>query len=607
MDLALLAGFLQDIDWHAVAVLAVAGLTFWLFASERLPVQTSALLCLLALMLVFGLVPYERGGGPMGPEVFLAGFGHPALITICCLMVLGRGLVATGALEPAARFLARAWQVTPQLAFLGMLLFCVAVSGVMNDTPVVVLMMPVLLSVAARTGTHASTTLLPMNYAVIIGGMATTIGTSTNLLVVGIAADLGVPAFGVFDFVPIVAIAAAIALPYLWLVLPRLLPRSGSAAQQASTLAFDALLELRRGGWAENRELREVLSRAPGARLLRVLRNGSDLVRLPTLTLRAGDLLLVAEQPGGLRETAAALGAELRVVQPRDRGDPATQILAQVLLTQESEFTGTPNGVARFVDERALGVAGLHRPGREEGLEPGSTALRPGDVLLVQGTRERLDAIKSATGVLVLDATLALPHTRKAPLALFIMAGVLALVAAKLLPMVLAAALGVACMLLAGCLRWQEATDALSSNVIMIVVASLALGEALTATGTMQAAGTGLAALGAWLDPVFVLAALMLMMAVVTNFVSNNAAAIIGTPVAVLMANSLGVDPRPFVLAVLFGCNLCFATPMGYQTNLLVMSAAGYRFADFVRGGLPLLVLMWVTLTCLLAMEYGLM
>jgi di/tricarboxylate transporter len=487
-----------------------------------------------------------------------------------------------------------------------MLVFCLAVSGVMNDTPIVVLMMPVLLSVAARTGTHASSTLLPMNYAVIIGGMATTIGTSTNLLVVGLAADLGVPAFGLFDFVHIVAIAAAVALPYLWLVLPRLLPRF-EGRQQAAPLAFDAVLEIRHGGWAEGRELREVLTRARKLRVLRVLRNGGDVMRLPTLELRGGDQLVVADLPGELRETAATIGARLRVIEPRDPGDPANQILAQVLLTQESEFTGTPAGMARFVDERQLGVVGVHRPERETGLDPIATALKPGDVLLVQGTRERLEAIKGAAGVLVLDATLALPHTRKAPIALLIMAGVLFLAATKLLPMVLAAALGVAFMMLSGCLRWQEATDALSSNVIMIVVASLALGVALTETGIMQAAGHGLAWLGAWVDPVVMVAAIMLMMAVVTNFVSNNAAAIIGTPVAVTMATALGVDPRPFVLAVLFGCNLCFATPMGYQTNLLVMSAAGYRFNDFVRGGLPLLLLMWITLTWLLAREYGLL
>jgi len=172
--------------------------------------------------------------------------------------------------------------------------------------------------------------------------------------------------------------------------------------------------------------------------------------------------------------------------------------------------------------------------------------------------------------------------------------------------MVLASAAGVAAMLLTGCVRWHEATDALSSKVVMIVVASLAIGEALTATGLIADAGYGLAALGGVIPPAAMITALMLLMAVVTNFVSNNAAAIIGTPVAIAMATTLGTDPRPFVLAVLFGCNISYATPLGYQTNLLVMSAAGYRFRDFVRAGLPLAVLMWISLTWLLAREYGL-
>ena len=240
-------------------------------------------------------------------------------------------------------------------------------------------------------------------------------------------------------------------------------------------------------------------------------------------------------------------------------------------------------------------------------MDPAVTLLRPGDVLLVQGPADRVDLLKAAAGVLVLDAKMTLPHTRKAPVALLIMACVVAIAATKILPMVLAAALGVAFMMLTGCLRWQEATDALSSNVIMIVVASLALGEALSVTGMIATAGETLAVVGGHLHPVVILAGLMLFMAMVTNFVSNNAAAIIGTPVAVAMAATLGVDPRPFVLAVLFGCNLSYATPMGYQTNLLVMAAAGYRFNDFVRAGLPLLVVMWVTLTYLLADTYALL
>lgn len=597
---------LPFVDLHAIAVLAITAVTFWLFTKERLPVQSTALLALLALMLLFGLFPYDQGDRPLGPEQFLAGFGNSALVTICFLMVLGHGLVRTGALEPFVRRLARLWSFAPQVAFLLLLAFCMLVSSVVNDTPVVVLMMPVLVAIATRTGTSPTRTLLPMNYAVIIGGMATTIGTSTNLLVVGIAADLGVPAIGLFDFAHIIAIAAAVALPYLWLVVPRLLPADSGDRPRVAPLAFDAALEIHARGFAAGRELHEVLKRARGLRPLRLVRGDFELMRLPNVRLQAGDRLLVQDTPESLREHAAVLGAWIHAREPHETPANPGQTMAQALVTAESDLAGTTRGAGLFADQHGLAVVGIHRPGRDSPLNPAEAALRAGDVVLLQGPAERVESLRGVAGVLILDAKMELPHTRRAPLALLIMAGVIAVAATRLLPMVLASALGVAAMLLTGCLRWQDATDALSSKVILIVVASLALGEALTTTGLIAAAGNGLALLGAYFPPGAMIGALMLLMGVVTNFISNSAAAIIGTPIAIAMAASLGADPRPFVLAVLFGCNICFATPMAYQTNLLVMAAAGYRFRDFVRAGLPLAILMWVTLTWLLAREYAL-
>ena len=599
-------GFIELIDWHAGAVLAITVVTFYLFAKERLPVQSTALLALLSLMLLFGIFPYRNGDRPLGPEQFLAGFGNSALVTICFLMVLGHGLVTTGALEPIVRRLARLWSFLPQLAFLLILIFCIAVSGFVNDTPVVVLMMPVLVAIATRTGTSASRVLMPMNFAVIIGGMSTTIGTSTNLLVVGIAASLGVPAFGLFDYYHIVAIAAAVALPYLWLVMPRLLPKESPGDPRGKPLTFDASLEIHEGGFAAGRELLQLGKRARGFRPLRLVRGGIEVAPLPDTELRAGDRILVQAAPEDLREFSAALGAWLH---PRERDEipgAPDQTFAQALIASDADIGGTAPSARRFADQHRLAVIGIHRPGRERPVDPDETTLRPGDVVLVRGHKDSVESLGASRGVLMLDAMTQLPHTRRAPIALAIMAGVIALAATGMLPMVLASAVGVAAMMLTGCLGWREATDALSSKVILIVVASLALGEALTATGMIAGAGYGLAMLNDYVPAVVMLAALMLMMAVITNFVSNNAAAIIGTPVAIAMAATMGVDPRPFVLAVLFGCNLCYATPMAYQTNLLVMSAAGYRFNDFVRAGLPLLILMWVTLTWLLAREYGL-
>jgi di/tricarboxylate transporter len=599
-------GFIELIDWHAGAVLTITVVTIYLFAKERLPVQSTALLALLALMLLFGVFPYRGGDRPLGPEQFLAGFGNSALVTICFLMVLGQGLVTTGALEPIVRRLARLWSFAPQLAFLLILVFCVAVSSFVNDTPVVVLMMPVLVAIAARTGTSPSRTLLPMNYAVLIGGMATTIGTSTNLLVVGIAEKLGLPAFGLFDFFHIVAIAAAIALPYLWLVVPRLLPKDAGGRPRAEPLLFDAALELHARGFATGRLLHQLGKRARGLRVLQVLRGTVEMAPLPDLALQAGDRLLVRATPEDLREYAAVLGAWLHARERDEMPGASDQAFAQALVTSDADIAGAGPSARGFADKFRLDVIGIHRARREQTIDPGEAIMRPGDVVLLRGHKDEVDGLRAATGVLMLDAMMELPHTRRAPIALAIMAGVIAVAATGLLPMVLASAVGVAAMLLTGCLGWREATQALSSKVIMIVVASLALGEALTVTGMIAAAGTGLAMLHEYLPAAAMIAALMLMMTVITNFVSNNAAAIIGTPVAIAMAASMGVDPRPFVLAVLFGCNLCYATPMAYQTNLLVASAAGYRFNDFLRAGLPLTILMWVVLTWLLAREYAL-
>jgi Trk K+ transport system NAD-binding subunit len=392
-------GFIQLIDWHAGAVLTITVVTFYLFAKERLPVQSTALLALLALMLLFGIFPYRGGDRPLGPEQFLAGFGNSALVTICFLMVLGQGLVTTGALEPIVRRLVRLWSFAPQSAFLLILVFCVAVSSFVNDTPVVVLMMPVLVAIAARTGTSPSRTLLPMNYAVLIGGMATTIGTSTNLLVVGIAEKLGVPAFGLFDFFHIVAIAAGIALPYLWLVVPRLLPKNAGGRPRGEPLLFDAALQLHEKSFAVGKALHQLGKRARGLRVLQVLRGTVEMAPLPDVALRAGDRLLVRAAPEDLREYAAVLGAWLH---PRERDEmpgAADQAFAQALVTGDADISGAAPSARAFADQHRLAVIGIHRARRERTIDPGETPMHPGDVVLLSGHKDRVDALRATPGV----------------------------------------------------------------------------------------------------------------------------------------------------------------------------------------------------------------
>ncbi len=602
----------MTLEPHALAVLALTAAAFGLFASEKLPIATTSLLVLVLIAAGFQIFPYERGGVPVSPTSFFFGFGHEALVAIASLMVLGRGLVVTGALEPAARLLARMLEARPQTAMLVVLLLCASASGVLNDTPIVVLMMPILVGAALRTKTSPSRTLLPMNYAVLIGGMGTTIGTSTNLIVVSIAADLGVRPFGMFDFIHVTAIAAAGGLLYLWLVLPRLIPERRSPLADAAPQVFAAVLHVKEGGFADGKPFAEVQKKAGEAfRVKRVVRGEAlELARLPSLVLQAGDRLFVAAGPKELHEFSEQLGAPLynpgEANQRVDEEHPLAaedQRLAEVVVTEGSALNGATLRDTRFSEWHEVTIVGLHRPGaRAAGgqADISEVRLRVGDVLLVQGSDDAIRKLKSRARLLVLDQSYELPRTERAPLALAILAAVVAAAAFKLAPISIAALAGVAAMILTRCLDWEEAAAALSMKVVLLVASSLALGAALEQTGaTAWLAGQFIAATRG-LSGEWVLALLMLLTAVFTNFVSNSAAAAVGTPIAVGIARSLGVSPEPLVLAILFGANFCYVTPMAYQTNLLVMSAAGYRFADFVRGGLPLLAIMLVAYSLLL-------
>jgi di/tricarboxylate transporter len=262
----------------------------------------------------------------------------------------------------------------------------------------------------------------------------------------------------------------------------------------------------------------------------------------------------------------------------------------------------------RFVERYNLLALALHRSGAESPRASDISDIRliSGDVLLVQGPRKSIAALRTTGRLLVLDATVDLPRTQRAPVALAIMFGVVAIAALGIVPIAVSALVGVILMLATRCLEWDDLTSALSVQVVMIVVASLALGLALMRTGGADYVAQLYVALASGLPPAAVMSGLMGMMAVLTNVVSNNAAAVIGTPIAISIARQLGVPLEPFVLAVLFGANLSFATPMAYKTNLLIMSAGGYTFSDFLRAGIPLTLIMWAALSAALVILYGL-
>jgi di/tricarboxylate transporter len=515
------------------------------------------------------------------------------------------------------RVLARFWKVTPSISLLLTLVVGAFISAFINNVPVVVLFLPILINVSLRTGMKASSVLMPMGFATLLGGACTTIGTSTNLLVVSVAAEMGLKRMDMFEFLLPATIAGSIGIAYLWLVVPRIIPERELTLADTSPRVFSAHLAILEGTEVEGKALSEARKKADGAMKVTSVERGLDnfMIPFPSLVLKAGDHLIVRDTPSRLKEFEKLLEGKLYadddMDQPVDEEHPLKdedQQIAEVALIEGSRLAGRTLSSIRFADRYGVITLAIHRAGRHpEKLydEIGDIRLRDGDILLVQGPREQIAALKNEKDFLVLDATADLPFARKAPVALLIMLGIVVSTAAGLLPIATSASLGALLMILTGCLGWRDATSALNAQVILIVAASLAIGAALLKTGGADYLAQLFVILAGDTSPIFVISGLMLLMAILTNIVSNNAAAVIGTPIAVSIASQMGQPPEPFVLAVLFGANMSYATPMAYKTNLLIMNAGSYHFNDFLRIGVPLVLIMWLALSWLLPMMYG--
>lgn len=605
----------MPLNEHAIWTMVLTALALFLFTRERLPLETTSLVVIVALTVGFTLFPYtDTEGRVLQPTSFFTGFGHEALIAVCGLMVAGYSIVRTGALDPVGRGLARTWLVSPLLSILITLIAAAILSAFVNNTPIVVLLLPILVNVALRTKSSPSAILMPMGLATLLGGMTTTIGTSTNLLVVSVASDLGLERINMFDFFLPGVLAAAAGITFLWLIAPRFLGNRTAALQDISPRLFTATLHVGKDSFADGKTLAEIIAQTDGEmKVIKVQRKEQAfIVPLPDVMIRADDRLYVMDTPTKLKEFEKQIGATLYSKgQEVDEDHPLSeneQHLAELVIDRGSPMVHRTLKEVHFARIYNLVTLAIHRKGKilehvPKGVE--GTQLRLGDVLLVQGSNENIEKVKRSGHFLVLDATIELPLTKYAPRALIIMALIIGVAAMGILPISISALAGALLMLLTNCLKWQDVRRALSSQVILIVVASLALGSALVQTGATDYIAHKFVELTQGLSGRLIFSALMLLMAVLTNVVSNNAAAVIGTPIAVSIAQEIGLPVEAFVLAVLFGANMSFATPMAYQTNLLVMNAGGYTFMDFVKVGTPLMLIVWLSLCFIIPMIYG--
>ena len=483
-------------SFHAIAAMVVTVAMFFGFARSRLSTEIVSLLTIAVIAVFLYFFPLPDTKPTDGLSLAFSGFGHYALITICALMIMGRGLVVTGALEPAAQILERLFKWNLQIGLLVSLVAAMLLSMAVNDTPVLVLLLPIFVSLAARGALPASKTLIPLNAAVLIGGMATTIGTSTNILVVSIAMDLGLPEMSVFHFTPIVLFAAAIALPYLWLVMPRLL-KDNRIEDTRESRRFQARLRVSEDGPLTGELLADVLPRL-----------GKD-VRVhnpPVGKLQPQQRLLISGTQEGIESAMRLLRGEVapdwvlsKIKRQADaRGDDV--IVVEMAVTADSRLIGRTLPSSGIADLYGVAVLGVHRPdrwtgGQKEQTDYSDTDLRfaEGDVLMVTGLRAELEEFARGDSLLMLEGMRELPRRSKAVLAAVIMGGAIVTASVGLFPIAISALAGAILMFVTGCVKFDRVGRALSAKVIVLVAASIAVGQIIDASGAAAWLGMGLA------------------------------------------------------------------------------------------------------------------
>ena len=604
-------------DLHLIATFVIIAATILAYASERWAMETVSLVSLAAVLLLFGLAPYSAAtGDTLSPERLLSGFSNPALITVIALLIVGQGLFATDAMELPARKLGKMGGAVTFRPVLFILVGAAVISAFLNNTPVVVIFIPILVVIAAQRSISPSRVFIPLSFITILGGMTTLIGSSTNLLVAGVALDYGIEV-GFFDITGMGVILALVGGAYVLGVLPKLLPEREAelSAGARSGAQFIGEITLHRDHPFVGIKAKAGMFPGLGDLTLRLLQR-RDVPVLPPFedfTLSAGDTLVVSGTRRAFSKALslgrAALKADDGPVEDTSPDLPPgpDYHLAEAVISPGSRYAGRTIQLSGLRPQFGISVLGVQRKSRMARSAMSDIRLEPGDTLLIGGPMEAIAQLRGNHDLLLLEYSAeAVPQSRKARIAVAIFASIVVLSAFSIMPIVVAAVCGAVLMLLTGCLSILQAARAFDRQIFLLVGSSVALATALEATGGAALIASSALDLMEGASAGVILSGLFLVMALLTNILSNNATAVLFTPIALGIAKGMGVSPAPFIAAVIFAANCSFATPIGYQTNLLVMGPGHYRFSDFLRAGTPLVIIIWLTFSLLAPWYYGL-
>ena len=611
----------MEFQMWAVFAFILVGLVFYVFERAAMEVTSLGIIC--ALLIFFHFFPVIHDGVPaLTPGRILQGFANPALITVLALLVMGQGMVRTGVLDRGANLLLGVGGGSLTVSLLLILVAAMAVSAFLNNIPVVVIFIPIMQALAHRYGRSASKLMIPLSYGSVLGGMTTLIGSSTNLLVNSALIEVKATPFGFFDFTIPGLVMASVGLIYVLLVAPRLLPdRSGMADSIVDGDGKHFVAQI-----TVTAESKLVGKGAPGGhfsvlpdKTLRMVQRGEQAILPPfeDFTVRPGDILVVSATRKALGNFLAEDPGLLYPDLEEDRDVPGQvtsggrwleggQALAEVMVAPASGLAGLTLPQIGFRYKTHCIVLGLQRRSRMVRERITGIRLRAGDVLLVQGQPDDIAALKRFRDVVLLEwSAEELPVLDHAKRATLIFITVLALAASGVVPIVVAALTGAAAMVVVGVLNVRQAFQAVDPKIVTTIGAALALGVTLQETGGARYIAQGLLTTLGDAGPATILSLFFLLVAGLSNIISTKTAAVLFTPIAVDLAVAVGVEPQVFAVAVVFAANCSFASPLGYQTNLLVMGPGHYKFIDFVRAGTPLIMLMWIVFSLFAPWYYG--